>query len=197
MESFYFSFESAGSNDEAVMAKGFLESILSKLRSATQRESRSLERDELESLKKILDELNHLPEDQALFLAAFAFVLFRVAYADRNVSDEEARAIVAILKNQGELTESQALLVAQIAKSQNILFGGTDNFLVTREFARMATPKQKRHLLTCLFAVAASDESISGLESDTIGMIAKELGLSHEEFIAARSQFRDKLEALK
>ena len=37
------------------------------------------------------------------------------------------------------LPEEQAILVVQIAKSQATLFGGTENFLVTGEFNKMAT----------------------------------------------------------
>lgn len=179
------------------MVKKFFESFVSKLKEASSPEKQSSNKEEVESLKQILDELDHMDPEQARYLASFAFILFRVAYVDRHVSDEESQAILTILQKWGDLNESQALLVAQIAKSQNVLFGGTDNYIVTREFKEMSTPEQRGHLLDCLFAVAASDDSISSLESDTIRMITKELGLSHEEFIAARQQFRDKIEALK
>ena len=46
------------------------------------------------------------------------------------------------------------------------LAGGTENFLVTREFKEIATREQCRELLDCLFAVSAADDSISGVEED-------------------------------
>jgi len=61
------------------------------------------------------------------------------------------------------------VLVVQIAKTQATLFGGTENFLVTQEFNRMATVEQKLSLLQCLFAVAAADKVISSVEDPKSG----------------------------
>ena len=77
----------------------------------------------------------------------------------------------------GHLPEDQAILVVQIAKSQNQLFGGTENFLVTREFRDMASREQRLELLDCLFAVSAADDSISTVEENQIRQISSELGL--------------------
>jgi len=84
-----------------------------------------------------------------------------------------------------------------MAKTQAILFGGTENYLVTREFNRLATREEKLALLRCLFAVSASDDSISVMEDNEIRRIADELRLTHEDFIAARSEFRKYLSVLR
>ena len=84
-----------------------------------------------------------------------------------------------------------------MAKSQNLLFGGTENYLVTRELNRIASREQKLALLDCLFAVSAADESISTVEDNVIRQIAAELRLEHREFIEVRSRFRDHLAVLK
>jgi hypothetical protein len=39
-----------------------------------------------------------------------------------------------------------------MAKSQNLLIGATENYLVTREFERLATREQRLAVLDCLFA---------------------------------------------
>jgi len=181
------------------MADNFFEALKTKFGKAfsTQDKQSDYKKEELDSLKSIMDELDHLPTEEARYLAVFSFILFRVAYADSHVSEEELNKIESLIVGFGGLSKSQAALVAKMAKSQNILFGGTDNFLVVREFKQMATQEQSYQLLECLFAVAASDDSISSLESDTIRMTSKELGIEHQEFIAIRSGFRDKLEALK
>ncbi len=93
--------------------------------------------------------------------------------------------------------EEQAIIVIQMAKTQNLLFGGTENFLVTREFGKIATREQKMALLECLFAVSASDESIVSAEDTEIRKISSELNLSHGEFIAVKSRYREHLEVLK
>jgi uncharacterized tellurite resistance protein B-like protein len=83
-----------------------------------------------------------------------------------------------------------------MAKTQNILFGGTENFLVTREFNRIATREQKLALVDCLFAVAA-DDSISTVEENEISRICGELQLTHDDFISVRSAYREQLAVLR
>jgi uncharacterized tellurite resistance protein B-like protein len=87
--------------------------------------------------------------------------------------------------------------VIQIAKSQHLLFGGTENYLVTREFNKIATRKQKLALLNCLFAVSSTDEDISSEEDREIRQITAELKLEHKDFIAVRSAYRHHLSVLK
>ena len=145
-----------------------------------------------ETVRRIVEELDRLDPGRARHLAAFAYILSRVANADLNISDVETRKIVEIVQRVGHLPEDQALLVAEIAKSQNRLFGGTENFLVTREFKEIATDAERAELLDCLFAVSAADEAISGDEEGQIWQIASELGFSHPEYINARLAYSDK-----
>ena len=102
-----------------------------------------------------------------------------------------------IVRGVGHLPEEQAVLVVQIAKSQHRLFGGTENFLVTREFRDLSTPEERHELLECLFAVSAADESISGAEEAQIRQIASELGFSHGQFVDARVKWSEHREVLK
>jgi len=85
----------------------------------------------------------------------------------------------------------------QMAKTQATLFGGTENFLVTQEFNAAASREQKINLLHCLYAVSAADRSISSVEDNEIRRISQEFGLSHEDFIAVRIEYRDALAVLK
>jgi uncharacterized tellurite resistance protein B-like protein len=84
-----------------------------------------------------------------------------------------------------------------MAKTQNQLFGSTENYLVTREFERIATHDQKLALLECLFAVTAADENITSVEDNVVKQISGELKLSHSDYISARSRFREHLAVLK
>jgi len=160
-------------------------------------ESRAASSAETDSVRKIVRELDHMEPDRARFVAAFAFVLSRVARADLHVSDEETGEMERIVMNHGGLPEAQAVIVVQMAKSQNLLFGGTENFLVTRELNRIATRDEKMHLLECMFAVSAADRSISTVEDNVIRQIAKELLLEHRDFIKARSMFKEHLAVLR
>ena len=89
------------------------------------------------------------------------------------------------------------MLVVQIAKSQNRLFGGTESYLVTREFKEISTPEQRAELLDCLFAVSAADDSISATEENLVRQIASELGFTHQQYVLARSAYSDKREVLR
>lgn len=99
--------------------------------------------------------------------------------------------------DRGRLPEEQALIVVQMAKQRNHLFGGTENFLVTREFDRIATREQKLELLDCLFAVSAAEDGVSLAEDNEIRQIASELHLGHPDFIRVRSAWAGQLNVLK
>ena len=150
-----------------------------------------------DTVRKIVGELEAMPRERARFVAAFAYILGRVAHADHHFSDEETSAMEEIVRRFGDLPEGQAVLVVQIAKSQNRLFGGTENFLVTREFREISSPAERRHLLDCMFAVSAADDSISGAEESQIRQIASELGFTHREFVDARLAWSQQREVMR
>jgi uncharacterized tellurite resistance protein B-like protein len=154
-------------------------------------------RDETETVRKIVQQLDSLEPQKARFIAAFAYILSRVARADMDISDTETREMEQEVIRHSGLPAEQAVLVVQIAKTQAILFGGTENFLVTQEFNEMASLQEKLALLDCLFAVAAADEVISSVEEREIRLINDELRLSHDQFIGARYKFREYLAVLK
>jgi uncharacterized tellurite resistance protein B-like protein len=116
----------------------------------------------------------------------------RVASADLGVSDVESEKMTEIVRRLGQLSDEQSVLVVELAKTQNRLFGGTEDFLVAREFRAIATDVQRHQLLDCLFAVAAADNEVSAEEEGQIRQIASELGFSHTEYVAARMAYSDK-----
>ena len=155
------------------------------------------EASDTDAIRRIVSKINDMEPARARHIAAFAFILSRVANADMDISDEEVREMERIVMDWGGLPEEQAVLVVQIARNQNILFGGTDNFIVTREFAKSASRQEKIELMNCLFAVSAADDSISVVEEASIAEISRELGFSHREMIAIRSQYSDKRAVLR
>lgn len=150
-----------------------------------------------ETVRRIAGELEALPAERARYVAAFAYVLSRVAHADLSISREETRKMEEVVRRVGRLPAEQALLVVEIAKSQARLFGHTEDFLVTRELRDVSTHEQRREVLDCLFAVSAADESISSAEETRIRQIASELGFSHAEYVQARAAWSDKREILR
>ena len=143
-----------------------------------------------DTVRRIVDALDRLPLDRARYLAGFAFVLSRVARADRGISDEETKAMERALVEHGGLPDEQAIVVVQMAKTQSLLFGGTDDYSVTKELGRAASREQKLALLDCLFAVSAADGSVRVIEENVVRQITDEIGLDHAEFVAARAKVR-------
>lgn len=152
---------------------------------------------ETDSVRRIAARLERLDPQVAKYLAAFAYVLARVAHADLEIDEAETRAMQEIVRDVAHLSEEESLLAVEIAKSQARVLGGTENYVVTREFRRISSREQRVRLLRCLYAVAAADGSISGLESQEIGSIAEELGFTREETNAVRAEYRDRLSVLK
>jgi uncharacterized tellurite resistance protein B-like protein len=171
--------------------------ILDFIRLSLDKASKTGASTDTETVRKITASLDRIEPQRAKYIAAFAYVLSRAARADLRITPDEVRAMEQVVMKIGGLPEEQAILVVQMAKTQNILFGSTENFLVTREFNEMASHEEKLALLECLFAVTASDNSISTVEDAEISQIAEELKIERKEYIAVRSRFRDRLAVLK
>ncbi len=153
---------------------------------------------ETATVRRIVAQLEAMDQAQAAYLAGFAYILARVAYADLHISEEETAEIERIVREFGGLTEPQAVLVVEIAKAQARLEGATEDFLVTRRFREVSTPEQREHLLHCLFAVAsAAGDSISAEESAEIRQIADTLGFTLAELNVVRRHYADRLSALR
>lgn len=148
-----------------------------------------------DTVRRIASELDRLEPDRARFLAAFAFVLARVAHADQDISEDEMRTMERLVRDRGGLPEDQATLVVQMAKTQQRLFGATDDFLVTREIGRNAALEQKLALLDCLYAVASADGTIRTSEANEIARIGRELRVEQPDMSRLRHQYRDFLAA--
>ena len=148
---------------------------------------------ETKSIREIAAKLERLPLETARHLAGFAYVLARVANADLDIAAAEADEIRRTVRMLAGLSADEADLVVEIAKSQARLLGGTENYVVTREFRRTSTPLQRAQLLECLYAVTAADGTISSAESREIANVAEELGFTRAEANALRTKYREKL----
>jgi uncharacterized tellurite resistance protein B-like protein len=126
-------------------------------------------------LRDLIETLDRLEPARARHLARFAYLLGRVAHADRHVSPEETRAMEALVEREGGLSADQATVVVGLAKTSNLLFGGTADYQVALEFSEGATYDEKMALGRCLFAVASSDHQISLAEEAEIHRILNQL----------------------
>ena len=152
---------------------------------------------ETESVRRIASQLENKSPEQARYLAAFAYVLARVAHADLDIEPSEIRAMEQSVAGLGELAADEAALVCELACDQSARLGGSANYLVTREFGKIASRAQRVQLLECLFAVAAADDEISTAETAEVLAIAEELGFTRPEALGVRSQFREHIAELR
>jgi uncharacterized tellurite resistance protein B-like protein len=160
-------------------------------------DGRGSRREDAGAVRRIADALERMDPARARYIAAFAYLLGRVACADREVSAEETGVMERIVRERAGLPEDQAAMVVQIAKSQNLLFGGTEDFLVAREFEQVATREEKLALLDCLYAVSAADRSISVVEDNEISRVAQALKLEHADLVRARLAYKEYLSVLQ
>ncbi len=159
----------------------------------------SVAQDDYESaaVRSVAERLDGLDPDRARLVAALAMVLARAARADLDTSSREIALIASILQHHAGLTAEQADLVTEMVSHRNQLFGVTEDYIATREFKSRATERELDCILKCLFAVCAADDSISLVEEEEVRQVASELGFTHEEYVDARSAFREQREVLR
>jgi uncharacterized tellurite resistance protein B-like protein len=148
-------------------------------------------------LRELITALDRLEPARARHIARFAYLLGRVAHADRHISARETETMEKLVHEAGGLATDQAMLVVSLAKSSNLLFGATADFEVAREFAEGATYEEKLALARCLFATAATDEAISMAEETEIHRILTQLRIQPSDLTALRVEHRTFLPGLK
>lgn len=152
---------------------------------------------ETDTVRRIVARLEALPPERARFLAGFAYIMSRAAEADLDISAAETAVMERYVAELGGIDEAQAVLVVEMAKLQARQHGGTEDFVVTREFARIATEEEKLAVLRCCFVVGAADDSISADEAAVVNEIANELDVSREQLNQVRAEFVERLSAIQ
>jgi len=144
------------------------------------------------TVRRIVGQLESMPPEQAKFLAGFAYVLGRAANADMDISAEETALMEKIVIEHGKLPEAQAIIVVEIAKQHARMFGGTEDYLVTRQWTEIASEEDRLALLRCCFLVDAVDGTISAEESAVLNEIGNELMLDSATIAKVRGEFTDR-----
>ncbi len=149
------------------------------------------------TVRRIVARLEAMPVDRARLVASAAYTLARAAHADLDISDEETAVIERELQAHGALDEATAVLVTEMARLQAKTVGGTEDYVVTREFAALATDDQKIDVLRASFAVSAASGSISAEESAEVNQIAQEIGLDPSIVAGIRAEFHERISAVQ
>jgi tellurite resistance protein len=152
---------------------------------------------ETATVRRIVARLEEMPPERARLVASAAYTLARAAHADLKISPEESAIIEQELQTHGELDEPTAVLVAEMAKLQANTVGGTEDYVVTREFTNLATEQQRMDVLRACFVVGAASGEISAEESAALNQIASELNLDTDVVSAIRAEFHERLSSVK
>jgi uncharacterized tellurite resistance protein B-like protein len=149
------------------------------------------------TVRRIVSKLEAMPPEQARFVAAAAYILARAANADLDISNGETEAIEQELQTHESLDEATSVLVAEMAKLQAKTVGGTEDFVVTREFKAISTESQRVTILRACFAISAVNGSISAEENAVLKEIAEELDIDDATLNAIRGDYHEQLSSVQ
>jgi len=150
-----------------------------------------------ESLLEIVARLEKLPAEEARFIAAFAYLLARVAGVDLRTENTERDTIASRLETFGEIDPVQSRLLAETAIHAAETYSASDDHLVARAFRDITSKPDRLKLIRCLYAVAAADTQITTREDNEIFDIAEVIGVGREDVIGMRSQYKELLGSMK
>ncbi len=143
------------------------------------------------AMQSLLAQLDDLELDRARYLASFAYVMSRVAAADRVIEATEIELMRSTLIEEGELPAHQAELVVELATTLARDTGGSQDYVVTRRLAELTPREDRQRILDCAIRVAAADQRIDGHEEKELRAIAKQLGFSDTRFLESLNRYRD------
>ncbi len=149
------------------------------------------------TVRRIVAKLEAMPLEQARLIASAAYTLARAANADLSISDEETVAIERELQANEALDEATAVLVTEMAKLQAKTVGGTEDYVVTREFKALATQDQKIQVLRACFAIGAANGTISAEETAVVNQIAGELDIEDAMLNVIRADYHEQLSSVQ
>jgi len=149
------------------------------------------------TVRRIVAKLEALPPDQARLIASAAYTLARAANADLEISDEETAAIERELQEHESIDEATAVLVTQMAKLQAKTVGGTEDYVVTREFRALTDESQRVVVLRACFAVMAANGTISAEETAIVNEIAEELDIDDATLNSIRADYHEQLSSVQ
>ena len=134
---------------------------------------------------------------RAEFVAAFAGLLVRIAHVDAEISDAERTVLHDVIAEHAGLTAEESEAVADVVVTQATKLAGIDYSSLTATFNDLGSHDDKEHLVDCLYSIATADGCVTVPEDEEIRQVATTLLLSHKEFIAIRSRYKEQLAVIQ
>jgi len=132
-------------------------------------------------IRSTLSQLDDLDRETAGYLKSLAFILQRVAAADKHISREEVDRMEKILVDHASLSPPQAVLTVEIAKHRRQLADCCCAYEASRELRSRLDGDSRQRLRRFLDSVAEADGMVLPTEAAEIRQIATELGIATED----------------
>jgi uncharacterized tellurite resistance protein B-like protein len=145
-------------------------------------------------LKKILSLFaltGETPQPDRIPLAA-AVLLLEIAYADGELSAEEERIIVQVLKERFDLgsdLQAELLTLAAETRAQSV-----DLHQFTSQINSNFSQLEKEQIIAAFWQLAYADGRLDVHEETALRQLAGLIGLSHRQLIDAKLKVRDTLQ---
>ncbi len=149
------------------------------------------------TVRRIVAKLEAMPPEQARLLAAAAYTLARAANADLDISEDETAVIERELQEGEHIDEATAVMVTEMAKLQAKTVGGTEDYVVTREFKAISSPELRLRVLRACFAISAANGTISAEETAVLNQIAEELDIEDAALNAIKADYHEQLSSVQ
>lgn len=131
--------------------------------------------------------------DTQRLVTAVAGLLACVAYADRELSEPEARAIREELARLPGIDEAGAARVTTVVSDDiGVIVANGDHGWV-RDLRELTDRDQRVEVLEVLLDLAAADGVVDHGEVNYLRRLATQLGLEQQDYNAAQARHRDKL----
>jgi len=147
--------------------------------------------------QKVTKLLPDKDDDELIKCACVAGLLARVAYIDFDIHENEEEFIRDSLLEWTNFNNEEVKAISKVAIEEIKDLAGLENHLYCHPLNELMDNDEKYGVVESLFAMAASDDSVTGDEAEEIRLINIGLRLEHKHFISARATVFDKLMALK
>ena len=147
--------------------------------------------------QKIAELLPDKNEEDLIKTACLSGLMARIAYNDMEIHEGEMELITQSLEKWMNLNSEESIATAKLCVEEIKELAGIENHLYCLPLRESLSGKERYKIIECLFAIAASDGSVSNQEAEEIRNINQGLLLEHQHFISAKSTVLEYLGSLK
>ncbi len=135
--------------------------------------------------------------DTVSLVSACAGLLAAVAYADRDFSPAEAQEIERQLGAVEGIGAEGTKAIVHVLELHRIELANVHTIRFARVLRDLGTHELREHVLGMLVALAASDDTITVAEVNTLRQVTTALGLDQTDYNRLQAEHRQKLGALR